>query len=372
MLQEELREEDRALAWRTVIFLIFPLVVFLDLRTTIVAAEWVGGSIKEWYYGVLWFQAVPQNLPSVDALIPVLFAGVMVQLVLAFCLLPALFFRPHPFVATLIGYSLIAIFVDNLVVDPLLALVGAGGSRWQIAYASAPHESLQVLFAIYAFLSVAFLIFIRSRPLKLWFAELSRPLVAEQLRIALSETKADPYNQFQTSRLVVLLEQAGMRRQSMAEFSRLRQIAPGTLYLPVLDGYLLYRRRQYKKSCQAFELAARFPSLPESMQSTFWAAAACCAFAQGEMSLALNLAERSLEFDDACLVARMVRVDAFLRLGKKDQAGKEVLMAIRQGFDSGAEDKIPMDAELVIRNIFRLQRSVVESGLEAEKEPSLV
>ncbi|MBY0356481.1 MAG: hypothetical protein K2W82_00655 [Candidatus Obscuribacterales bacterium] len=372
LMRDELSDEIRALAWRTVIFLVFPLIVFLDLRTTIVACDWAGGSIKNWYYGVLWYEAVPQNLPSSELLIPVLFAGVLVQFILAFSLLPALFFRPHPFIATLIGYSLVAIFVDNLIIDPLLAFVGAGDSRWQIVYASVPQTQLWPLLMSYVGLSAIFLLLLRSRTIKLSFAELSQPVVAEQLRIALNETKVDPLNQFQTCRLAILLERAGMKRQATRELNRLRRIASGTLYLPFLEGYLLYRRRQYKKSSQAFEQATRFNLLPNGLRSSFLAASACAAFAQGDMVSALNFAERALEFDDICLVARMVRIDAFLRLGRKDQAGEEVLLAIRQGLDSTSEDRIPLDPELAIKEIFRYQRALLDPSLQPAAAVQLV
>ncbi|MGZ2978925.1 hypothetical protein, partial [Pseudomonas aeruginosa] len=85
------------------IFLIFPFVVWLDLRATLVATEYFGGWTKEWTYGLLWYSAIPQSLPHADMLIPALFAGVAVQLLLALCLLPSLFFRPHPFLATTVS-----------------------------------------------------------------------------------------------------------------------------------------------------------------------------------------------------------------------------------------------------------------------------
>src|SRR6516165_10605421 len=103
--KEDLNDSDSAFAWRLVIFVIFPLLTLVDLRTTAVCCELFGGYIKHWTYGLLWYQAIPAGLPSGDYLIPVLFAGTIATTVLTVLLLPALFFRPHPFVAMLIGYT---------------------------------------------------------------------------------------------------------------------------------------------------------------------------------------------------------------------------------------------------------------------------
>src|SRR4051812_19578045 len=114
LFNDELSDETRALAWRVTIFLLFPFIVWLDLRATIVATEYVGGWVKEWHYGLLYYSAIPHALPHADLLVPALFAGVLVQLLLGLCLLPSLFFRPHPFLATIITYTVALILASNL------------------------------------------------------------------------------------------------------------------------------------------------------------------------------------------------------------------------------------------------------------------
>ncbi len=363
--RDDLREEDRSLAWRVVIFLIMPIIIALDLRSTIIAAEWLGGWVKDWSYGILWFEAIPRSLPDASLLIPALFAGVAVQFTLAFMLLPSLFFRPHPFVATILGYTITAIFGINLIIDPVISLLGGGTSRWQLAYSAAPRDELMVVIAVYACAAVSFFLLLRNKAIRLWFAGLSRPVVAEELRSALYESKAEPESNYQTCRLAVLLERAGMRTQAVGELQRLRRIGAGSLYLLFLDPYILYRRRRYDAARVAFEHAANFNNLPESLRASFFAAAACSAFADGDTRRALNLCERALEFDAQCLVARMVKVDAFLRNGNKEQAGEEVMAAIRQGLDFDVEDKIPIDPEAVLRSIVRFEKARAETLLDA-------
>jgi hypothetical protein len=130
MRKEELTDEDRAFAWRLVIFIIFPLVNLIDLRATTVACEMMGGYLKQWSYGLLWYHAVPAGLTSPHLVIPVLFAGSLATTVFALSLVPALWFRPHPFLATLIGYSAAFVLGLNLIADPVLSIVGLGGLRW--------------------------------------------------------------------------------------------------------------------------------------------------------------------------------------------------------------------------------------------------
>src|SRR5271155_5462286 len=71
--KEDLTDEDRAFAWRIVIFLIFPLLNFLDLRSTVAACVLFGGYVKQWNYGLMWFHVEPAGLSSEYAL-PVFFA----------------------------------------------------------------------------------------------------------------------------------------------------------------------------------------------------------------------------------------------------------------------------------------------------------
>jgi hypothetical protein len=357
LLSDELSDDTRALAWRVVIFLVFPFIVWLDLRATIVATEYLGGWMKEWHYGLLWYSAVPQSLPSAELLIPALFAGVVVQLILGLCLMPSLFFRPHPFLATAITYTIGLIIVTNLFIDPLLGLAGVGTSRWQIAYASAPKDSLLVLLSTYASMALVFFLAVKSRAVRIWFAELTNPILAEQLRIAISEASSDSNNQFQRCRLAVLYEKAGMKGNSTKELAHLRKIATGSIYLPFVDGYINYRRRNYKKARASFEQASNFPNLTEQLRAIFFSAAACAAYGEGDTHGSINLSERALEFDGNSIIARMVKVDAFLRLGKKEQAGEEVLAALRKGLDFELEDKVPLDPEITLRQLFRFQKA---------------
>jgi hypothetical protein len=364
ILRDDLREEERNLAWRMVIFLILPAIVALDLKTTIIAAEWCGGWVKDWSYGILWFEAIPRSLPDVDLLIPVLFVGVAMQFSLAVLLLPALFFRPHPFVATVIGYTISAIFGFNLILDPIISLFGAGTSRWQLAYSAIPKDQLMVVIGVYACAAVSMLLLSRSKALRLWFADLSRPLVAEELRSALYEAKTEPASAYRTCRLAILLERAGMRSQAAGELHRLRATAAGSLYLYFLEPFMMYRRRRYDAARAGFERAAAYAAIPETMRASFFAAAACSSFADGDTRRALNLCERALEFDAQCLIARMVKVDAYLRNGNKEQAGEEVLAAMKQGLDFDVEDKIPMDPETTIGSIAKFEKSRSEGVLD--------
>jgi hypothetical protein len=70
----------------------------------------------------------------------------------------------------------------------------------------------------------------------------------------------------------------------------------------------------------------------------------------------------------------MVKVDAYLRLGHKEQAGEEVLAALRQGLDFELEDKVPLDAEMTLRQIFRFQKTAAASRdkIESESERALI
>lgn len=352
--RDEVHDEDRFFAWRIVLFLVYPALVAVDLRSTIAMAQFFGGGIKHWTYGLFWYTAIPQGVPAGDALMCVLFAGAVVQMLLALWLLPALFFRPHPFLSSIIGYSITAILGANLILEPLLSLLGVGGSRWRLVLSLGTPLEKAVILSTYGVLGALFLFCITRERSRLWFADLSRPVVAEKLRDALMQYRLEPQNSLVRARLALLYERAGLNRQAKRHLNQLQSTDSRSLCTVFTYAVLQYRDRKYKVAREAFLLASDFPHLEPVLKGSLLAASACSAFAQGEMEGALNLCERALEFDDASLVARMVKVDVFLRTGRKEQAGDEIIGAIRRGLDMDLESKIPVDVDRTLQRINRM------------------
>lgn len=353
--QEDLQEEDRVFAWRIVLFLIYPLMTMVDLRATIVTCQWFGGYIKDWTYGLFWYSAIPRGIASHEHLLFVLFAGVIIQLALALSLLPALCFRPHPFLATILGYTITTILALNLLVDPLLSLLGIGGSRWQLMMTTATANEKILIFAAYGIAAVLYVFLLLNERTRLWFVDLSRPLVSEQLRDVISQWRLDSNNPHLCARLAVLYQRAGLHSQASRRFVQIKAANPRSIYCFFVDAVLSYRQGRYRPARVAFVQAADFATTDAQLRASLLAAAACAAFADGDMEGALNLSERALEFDDASLVARMVKVDVYLRNGKKEQAGEEIIAAIRRGLDLDLESKIPLDTERALSRIARMQ-----------------
>jgi hypothetical protein len=353
--QDDLRDEDRLFAWRIVLFLIYPILNLIDLRTTMIAAQAFGGYISNWTYGLFWYTATPSGIGATDQLLLVLFAGVIVQLLLGVMLLPALFFRPHPFLAIIIGYTLVADFVMNLFVDPALSCLNMGSSRWHIATSIAGTQEKTAIFATYSILALAFALVMVSRRTRVWFAQLSRPVVAEQISDAQLQVKVDPENAAANARLSLLYERAGLHRHAKKHWKRLHDLYPRSIYSAFVQAMLAYRQRKYEIARQQFLFASDCPNVDPPLKGALLAASACSAFAAGDMEGALNLSERALEFDDGSVVARMVKVDVFLRTGKKQQAGEEIISALRRGFDLDLERKVPVDADFVLTRISRIQ-----------------
>lgn len=355
LLREDLTDEDRAFAWRIVIFLIFPLLNFLDLRSTVVACDLFGGYIKSWAYGFMWYHVQPMGLPADQLMIPVFFAGAALQMLLAIFLLPSLLFRPHPFLATLVGYTVAFVFGLNLIIDPVLSAVGMGSPRWQIVYNVLTAEQRTTLFAVHIVAAGLYVIVMVSQRIRLLFAGLSRPSASDQLKKALSDYRSRPDNPRLACRVGLLYDRAGLRRRAKTQLKKLKVTYPNSLYTFFLEAVLSYKRRDYHAARQAFLLSSDFPAVDGTLKASLLAAAACSAFAEDDIIGALNLSERALEFDDYCLVARMVKVDVFLRQGKKEEAGEEILLAMREGLTLDLEKKVPLDADLAFESIVKLE-----------------
>ncbi len=355
LTREDLTDEDRAYAWRIVIFLVFPLLNFLDLRATTVACDLLGGYVKNWSYGLMWFHVEPAGLPSPQLLIPVFFAGAALQMILAISVLPALIFRPHPFLATLVGYTVAFVFGLNLIIDPALSAVGLGSPRWQILYTMLAPEQRATCIAIHLLAAAVYLCVMLSQRIRMLFAKLSRPTASDELKEALKDYRDRPESARLACRVGLLYDRAGLRRRARTQLKKLKVAYPNALYTAFLEALISYKRREYNPARKAFLLSSDFPGVDGELKASLLAAAACSAFAEEDIVGALNLSERALEFDDYCLVARMVKVDVFLRQGKKEEAGEEILLAMREGLSLDLEKKVPLDVDLAFDCIAKLE-----------------
>lgn len=363
LLKEDLSDEDRALAWRTVIFLIFPLLNLLDWRATQAVCDLVGADLKGFSYGLLWYQAVPSGIDCLQNVIPVLFAGSTTTTVFALCLFPALFFRPHPFLATVIGYTVAFTLCINLIGDPLLSLAGVGSPRWQLAFTEGAPEQRLPLVLFHCSLALIYVLLIRSTHFRLWFSSLTRPFASVRLQEAIANLKESPGSAHLNCLVGLLYDRAGLRWQTRKQLATIKRIYPQSVYAYFLEAVLAFRKRDYKTARAEFIHTSDLPNTNSELKASFLAAAACAAFAENDMVGAINLSERALEFDHTCVVARMVKVDVFLRQGRKEQAGEEILLAMHLGMVLDIENKIPLDIEKTYEQLVSLEETTARYSL---------
>ncbi len=367
LANEDLNEADRAFAWRAVVFIVFPLLNLLDLKATEKACQLLGGHVTNWAYGLLWYHIHPVGLNSHLDLSLTLFAGVVAQVALALLLIPALIFRPHPFLATVLGYTISFIFGLNLIFDPILSFFGMGSPRWQFIYTTGSMDSRLFVLALHASTLMSFCAFVLNHKVRLWFSELTRPVAADELKEALIKAKAQSDNARLACRLGLLYDKAGLRRRARKQLKNLKSKHPHSLYSLLLAAVLHYRKHEYKQALTSFARAAEAPNVMGPLKASLLAAAGCAAFADGEVTKALNYCERALEFDDNCLVARMVKVDVFLHQGKKETAAEEILQSMRRGLSLNLENKIPVDCEEVLDAIACMEDTQVRPVASAGK-----
>jgi hypothetical protein len=79
LTKETLNDDDRAFAWRLVLFLVLPFLILIDWRAADIP-------VLHSYSG---------------------YAGEILQILFALVLIPALVMRPHPFLATFLGYTIV-------------------------------------------------------------------------------------------------------------------------------------------------------------------------------------------------------------------------------------------------------------------------
>lgn len=363
--KDDLSDEDRSMIWRIVVFLVFPMLTLMELNATDVGVRSFGGELKSWTYGLLWYGAYPTHLIT-ESFIPAIFSGEFVVLCLALCMLPALLFRPHPFLATLIGYTVSFIFAVNLIIEPLIALTGMGGSKWSLALEHGAGHQIMPLAMIHLILAAMYLMLIKNKEVRLWFSELTRPEASDRLKAAIFEFRRSKDTARNLSRLGILYEKAGLGRQSKEQLKVLEENHADSLYTYFLRAIIQYGQRKYDKSRANFLYASDIAhdmdgEAAEKLRAQLLAAAACSSFANGDIIQAINQSERALELDSSYLIARMVKVDALLRTGQKDQAAQEILIAVHSGLTLDLENKVPLDTESAFLLLEEIDRTRANS-----------
>lgn len=356
MSKDDLNDEDRSLIWRIVLFLVFPALTLIELRSTMVTCDLFGGQIQDWKYGLMWFEATPKGL-SPEQLVLSLFSGEVAQAVLVVCLFATLLFRPHPFLATLIGYSACFTLGLNLVVEPFLAIAGLAGNKWELALSQTTATEQVPLIAVHAALAICFLLMVRNSRIRMWFSDLTRPDATDRLKAALTDHSTNPESARLTCRLGLMYDRAGLRRQAKKQLKSLKNNYRESIYTAFLDALMSYKRHNYSLACKQFTRASEYPEIDGELKASLLAAAACASFASGDTAGSLNLSERALEFDDGSMVARMVKVDAYLKLGRKEQAAEEILVAMHSGMPLDLENKVPLDMDRTFESIVLVEET---------------
>lgn len=369
LAKEELYDEDRAFVWKIVVSLVLPLITWMDFRATDIAVQHAGGFLDRISYGLIWYQCeihgLSQNLSPL-ALTTINFAGEIVQILFALALITVLCVRPHPFLATLTGYTIAFTLGLNLVVEPLLHLSGLEMQRFQVIETA--HGPYLYPFYVQAVLSLIYIAALTSPFVRKWFSSLTRPHLSSELEQCLKEWKGNESEAEISLRLGLLYVRAGLSRQARVVLKKMRKSHPGSVYTTFLGAVLAFHKRNYKEAKQAFIKTAdsldNFAQT-EELRGNLLAAAACAAFAHQDISGSLNLADRALEFAES-LTARMVKVDAYLAQGKKEQAAQEILVAIHLGLDFDLKDSVPINVEEAYQALTRINLTADERELPAE------
>ncbi|MFA6212102.1 MAG: hypothetical protein WCT03_23530 [Candidatus Obscuribacterales bacterium] len=336
LTKEALNDDDRAFAWRLVLFLVLPFLILIDWRASDI-----------------------QALHSYSG-----YSGEILQILFALVLIPALVMRPHPFLATFLGYTIAFTLGLNFILHPLLALSGMAsfsghtapnmGTAFGADLNGIKNNGLVAYMVTHGALALAYIACLSNSHLRMWFSDLSRPHSSKQLKERMSLWQNQKNDANATLHLGLLYTKAGLGRQSRKMLKHLQHHFPDSMQTTFLKALLAFRHRQYAASKAGFIQTSEYQGVDGELRASLLAAAACAAFAAGETVNSLNLCDRALEFEDACLTARMVRVDAYLAQGKKEQAAQEIMVAMHLGLDFDLKDNVPLDIEKAYKEIVAL------------------
>ena len=174
IIDENLTAVDRHVLKQAAMLLVLPLVVMIHELGHVVAIHLVGGTVKEFHYGILWGYVIPDGSFNSAQFLTIYLSGNALQVLTGLIFLWIAVMSTTPWVVAICTYSALWSIGETLIFYTIMSYFGFYGD-WKVIYSN-PEKGAVIGVAISHAVTVAAMIYcIYSQRLRLWFAEKTNP-----------------------------------------------------------------------------------------------------------------------------------------------------------------------------------------------------
>jgi len=266
--------KDRRILLQASLFLLEPVVVLFHELGHAAAIKIYGGGIQEFHYAVLSGYVVPSGTFTDQQLLIIFLAGNLVQIVIGYiCFAVALKMRSPAVVATLVYLGMWSI-ASSAIFYAMMSIINLYGD-WIAIYTSPVHSLVMVIGVCHFFIVASIIYMLKGKAPRLWFAERTRPVWAQQYQQIKAAVAQHPTHE-NLLRLAWLYYEATLEDMAKEALDRCRKMEPGDLEPLMLYGWLAHDKLNLEKAESNFmEIAKNDNAAPLLKARAYMAMADC-------------------------------------------------------------------------------------------------
>lgn len=170
----DLTVKDRHILKQAAMLLILPAVVMIHEIGHVVAIQLVGGTVKEFHYGILWGYVIPDGSFNSAQFLIIYLSGNAVQVLTGLIFLWLAIMSSTPWVVALCTYAALWSIGETLIFYTIMSVFGVYGD-WKIIYSNPERGAVIGVGICHAVMVAAMIYCVYAQRLRLWFAEKTNP-----------------------------------------------------------------------------------------------------------------------------------------------------------------------------------------------------
>ncbi len=275
IVDENLTSVDRHVLKQASMLLVLPAVVMIHELGHVVAILLMGGTIKDFHYGILWGSVTPDGSFNSAQFLTIFLSGNAIQVLTGLIFLQVAVMATTPWVVAICTYSALWSIGETLIFYTIMSVFGFYGD-WRIIYSNPEREAVIGIGICHATVVAVMLYCVYSPRLRYWFAEKTNPAWARKHHFIQAKAERVPTAEH-------LLEvgwsyyTAGLDQQAMTCVNNARIADPRLPDTYLLEGWV---RHAQGKTDQAI---ASFKKLAEDISAE--------SLLRGKAFIAIGLAE---------------------------------------------------------------------------------
>ncbi|MBA3994669.1 MAG: hypothetical protein C0469_14220 [Cyanobacteria bacterium DS2.3.42] len=254
IVDENLTPVDRHVLKQASMLLVLPAVVMIHELGHVAAILLMGGTIKDFHYGILWGSVTPDGSFNSAQFLTIFLSGNAIQVLTGLIFLQIAVMAATPWVVAICTYSALWSIGETLIFYTIMSVFGFYGD-WRIIYSNPEREAVIGIGICHATLVAVMIYCVYSQRLRYWFAEKTNPAWARKHHFIQAKAERVPTAEH-------LLEvgwsyyTAGLDQQAMTCVNNARIADPRLPDTYLLEGWVRHAQGKTDQAIASFKKLA--------------------------------------------------------------------------------------------------------------------